>query len=259
MDIPAASSGDSQIDKDTCIISDREADAAQVAEILHNLLPSSSSMPFAADPHQQHESATGVIPHDATTASETQAPNVSLEDRSNNNNEPFTNQIDDNLGTFTLDFSTRNCEYLTNTVNALPSQCTTLFSRTSPNGMRIDLSTWYIYSTHTTHHPLLTILFQPNRLCYTYARSSSNISYALPAYYADRLYDLGRSYLRDFFFGSKTVHGSLDVDDKKKDKEKARCAARLLKYSKPTNETDKKFSAKSEAEALKEKLERLAV
>ncbi|KAJ4351686.1 uncharacterized protein N0V89_007029 [Didymosphaeria variabile] len=38
-----------------------------------------------------------------------------------------------------------------------------------------------------------------HELCYTYVRSTSGVSYASPAYYADRLCERGRCYLRDFF------------------------------------------------------------
>jgi eukaryotic translation initiation factor 2C len=37
------------------------------------------------------------------------------------------------------------------------------------------------------------------KLCYTYARATIGVSYAPPAYYADRLCDRGRAYLRDWF------------------------------------------------------------
>jgi len=37
------------------------------------------------------------------------------------------------------------------------------------------------------------------KLCYTYVRSTTGVSYAAPAYYADRLCERGRCYLRDFF------------------------------------------------------------
>lgn len=38
-----------------------------------------------------------------------------------------------------------------------------------------------------------------NNLCYTYGRSTRPVSYAPPAYYADRLCERGRAYLRSFF------------------------------------------------------------
>ncbi|KAL5450265.1 hypothetical protein PMIN07_001265 [Paraphaeosphaeria minitans] len=38
-----------------------------------------------------------------------------------------------------------------------------------------------------------------HELCYTYVRATSGVSYASPAYYADRLCERGRCYLRDFF------------------------------------------------------------
>ena len=37
--------------------------------------------------------------------------------------------------------------------------------------------------------------------CYAYARVSRGVFYFAPAYYADRLYDRGRAYLRHYFIG----------------------------------------------------------
>ena len=41
------------------------------------------------------------------------------------------------------------------------------------------------------------------KLCYTYARATIGVSYAPPAYYADRLCERGRSYLRNYFSPDK--------------------------------------------------------
>lgn len=39
--------------------------------------------------------------------------------------------------------------------------------------------------------------------CYTYARATKGVSYCSPAYYADRLCDRGRAYIRDWLIGKK--------------------------------------------------------
>ncbi|KAF2502248.1 Piwi-domain-containing protein [Lophium mytilinum] len=50
------------------------------------------------------------------------------------------------------------------------------------------------------------------RLCYTYVRATRSVSYAPPAYYADRLCERGRSYCKDFLDGTyrKTSKQSTD-------------------------------------------------
>ena len=40
-------------------------------------------------------------------------------------------------------------------------------------------------------------------LCYTYQRSTTSVSYAPPAYYADHLCERGRAYVKDFFDGAE--------------------------------------------------------
>ncbi|KAF4546277.1 Protein argonaute 1-like [Lasiodiplodia theobromae] len=52
-----------------------------------------------------------------------------------------------------------------------------------------------------------------NKLCYTYVRSTSAVSYAPPAYYADRLCERGRVYLKRFFDGSLNVSAARQQDD----------------------------------------------
>ncbi|KAF2648959.1 hypothetical protein K491DRAFT_735867 [Lophiostoma macrostomum CBS 122681] len=47
-------------------------------------------------------------------------------------------------------------------------------------------------------------------LCHSYVRATLAVSYASPAYYADRLCDRGRQYLREFFASSKKQRDSLD-------------------------------------------------
>ncbi|KAF2084617.1 Piwi-domain-containing protein [Saccharata proteae CBS 121410] len=49
-------------------------------------------------------------------------------------------------------------------------------------------------------------------LCFTYARSTTSVSYATPAYYADRLAERGRCYLRDWFGGDAHALESTSLD-----------------------------------------------
>ncbi|KAF2502246.1 Piwi-domain-containing protein [Lophium mytilinum] len=49
------------------------------------------------------------------------------------------------------------------------------------------------------------------RLCYTYVRATLGVSYAPPAYYADRLCERGRTYLRNYFNAKPQMRG-MDKD-----------------------------------------------
>ena len=51
---------------------------------------------------------------------------------------------------------------------------------------------------------------QTHELCYTYIRATLGVSYASPAYYADRLCDRGRAYIRDFIVGSREMRDQLN-------------------------------------------------
>jgi hypothetical protein len=42
-------------------------------------------------------------------------------------------------------------------------------------------------------------------LCYIYARATKGVSYCSPAYYADRLCDRGRAWLRDYLIGRECI------------------------------------------------------
>jgi len=106
---------------------------------------------------------------------------------------------------------------------------------------------------------VLTLLAQTHRLCFTYARATCSVSYAPPAYYADRLCERGRSYLRDFFLGTKALRDELGLDDKKKKLEERYRVARLAEYPRPTTVAEMKKSVKSEKEAIEEKLDRKKV
>ncbi|KAK8173518.1 Piwi domain-containing protein [Phyllosticta citrichinensis] len=65
-------------------------------------------------------------------------------------------------------------------------------------------------------------------LCYTYARATKAVSYCAPAYYADRLCERGRHYLREFLIGD-----NYDKDGTKTEKPKERDIrlARQIQFS----------------------------
>jgi eukaryotic translation initiation factor 2C len=48
-----------------------------------------------------------------------------------------------------------------------------------------------------------------HQICYTYARAMLGVSYASPAYYADRLCERGRAYIRDFLIGDEGLRKAL--------------------------------------------------
>lgn len=67
------------------------------------------------------------------------------------------------------------------------------------------------------------------KLCYTYARATLGVSYPPPAYYADRLCDRGRAYLRNWFSpdrGSTEHQGYTSLVNTIKHKEQGRLARR---------------------------------
>lgn len=49
-------------------------------------------------------------------------------------------------------------------------------------------------------------------LCYIYARATKGVSYCSPAYYADRLCDRGRAWLRDYLVGRMWIERETDED-----------------------------------------------
>lgn len=48
-----------------------------------------------------------------------------------------------------------------------------------------------------------------HEICYTYARATLGVSYASPAYYADRLCERGRASIRDFLIGDEKLRSEL--------------------------------------------------
>jgi eukaryotic translation initiation factor 2C len=67
--------------------------------------------------------------------------------------------------------------------------------------------------------PLLTYP-KTHELCYSYVRALCAVSYAPPTYYADRLCDRGRLYIRDYFVKNKP-----ELADELKMKEDEMCNA----------------------------------
>jgi eukaryotic translation initiation factor 2C len=51
-----------------------------------------------------------------------------------------------------------------------------------------------------------------HEICYTYARATLGVSYASPAYYADRLCERGRAYIRDFLIGDENLRSELQTE-----------------------------------------------
>ncbi|UPX17281.1 uncharacterized protein EKO05_0007647 [Ascochyta rabiei] len=73
-----------------------------------------------------------------------------------------------------------------------------------------------------------------HELCFTYVRTTSAVSYASPAYYADRLCERGRCYLRDFLVTTqdgKTLRN--DLKNFKRAEEKRLAARRKATYGAP--------------------------
>jgi len=69
-----------------------------------------------------------------------------------------------------------------------------------------------------------------HKLCYTYVRATMGVSYAPPAYYADRLCDRGRCYLR-CFLGRQAGPGLFEEHKKRyRDIEESLRKSRLAKY-----------------------------
>ncbi|KAK7186103.1 piwi domain-containing protein [Paraphaeosphaeria sporulosa] len=72
-----------------------------------------------------------------------------------------------------------------------------------------------------------------HELCYTYVRAPVGVSYASPAYYADRLCERGRCYLRSYFVAPKQTPIRDDFDEFKRDHERKLKAAREKDFPPP--------------------------
>ena len=92
-----------------------------------------------------------------------------------------------------------------------------------------------------------------HKICYSYVRATKGVPYAPPAYYADRLCERGRAYLRPYFSGDPTVREQMEnfasefetvLDEKR--------AQRFPKSKKPR----KGKNQKSENELKKEREDR---
>lgn len=62
---------------------------------------------------------------------------------------------------------------------------------------------------------------QTYNLCFLYARSVTAVSYATPAYYADKLCDRGRCYLRGLLQGQNRISANFDATDEERNKRMA--------------------------------------
>ncbi|KAF2709989.1 Piwi-domain-containing protein [Pleomassaria siparia CBS 279.74] len=98
-----------------------------------------------------------------------------------------------------------------------------------------------------------------HELCFTYVRSTVGVSYAAPAYYADRLCERGRQYMRDYF--TRTDKGRWlqeQMDYYKKDEESKAKQARTKKYGAERDDKHNKRS-KSDEEVISETKDRLYI
>jgi eukaryotic translation initiation factor 2C len=88
-------------------------------------------------------------------------------------------------------------------------------------------------------------------MCYTYVRATLGVSYSSPAYYADRLCDRGRCYLRSFLVAPPGPRKDLENFKRKLllDKKKKREA----KYKPMRKKNDKGYMVRSTEEINQEK------
>ena len=101
-----------------------------------------------------------------------------------------------------------------------------------------------------------------NNLCFTYVRSTVPVSYAAPAYYADRLCDRGRLYLREFFTKPHTKEGmgrQGKLEQLKRKEEQRRKDARLRNWGQEWEGMGKKRRLKSQEEVERENKDRAEV
>lgn len=100
---------------------------------------------------------------------------------------------------------------------------------------------------------------QTHELCFTYVRTTGAVSYASPAYYADRLCERGRCYLLDFLVS--TPHGRnlrQQLRICKHEQEDLAAERRIAKYG-PMRNADKTRRTKTTPEQLQELEDRNAV
>ncbi|KAF1918354.1 ribonuclease H-like domain-containing protein [Ampelomyces quisqualis] len=101
-----------------------------------------------------------------------------------------------------------------------------------------------------------------HKLCYVYVRATMGVSYASPAYYADRLCDRGRCYIRDFLApGPNSPRNNEAKDMKKKLKKEARTAREAKYKSRRTLKVidGRSITVRSDEEVEQEKKDELDV
>lgn len=115
---------------------------------------------------------------------------------------------------------------------------------------------------------LTTNATQTHRLCHTYVRSTTGVSYAPPAYYADRLCERGRCYLRKWlcpdpatrkYWDDKRKKTLADVKREQAEKNKKQAGGQQQDRKGKGKATDKQVVSKkkkSKAERDQEKKEK---
>lgn len=84
-------------------------------------------------------------------------------------------------------------------------------------------------------------------------RSTVGVSYAAPAYYADRLCERGRCYIRDFFVKAATGAERRDkFDNWKRDEERNKRSARIVQWGAERDPQTHKKRQKSQNEVDQE-------
>jgi len=98
--------------------------------------------------------------------------------------------------------------------------------------------THYFFLQHEVNLSEQQIVRLTQAFCYTYVRATIGVSYASPAYYADRLCERGRCYLRDLFIGASDY--TKELEQYGKDLEEVYENIRDKKYPKPPKPKGKK-------------------
>ncbi|KAH4122881.1 hypothetical protein HBH47_082000 [Parastagonospora nodorum] len=98
-----------------------------------------------------------------------------------------------------------------------------------------------------------------HRLCYTYVRASMGVSYAPPAFYADRLCDRGRCYLRKFFAPPPSYNPLSQFEANLTREKRIAREAQFTSKRVTKNVNGKTWTQKSELEHIQEELDKEAV
>jgi eukaryotic translation initiation factor 2C len=96
---------------------------------------------------------------------------------------------------------------------------------------------------------------QTFNLCHTYVRATMGVSYAAPAYYADRLCERARCYLRDFF--APTQHKREELDKKRWGLEKKYKLLPPKTFDKKAEDKKTKEQKETERAVIKEAKEKV--